>query len=213
MKLAFKQGIMDNKESEQIEDERETNKIRLSLFVDNLKNNSFSEAVFEQTEKLQSELNETINNFIKNQNENFGYLDTEFLEDKLSALSEMSIVYAFKDFEINLKKLLKATYGTDTKEFYRWDFISDFLNSKKIKLTEIKGYKEVNQLRNINNHIKHSISNKISDKDKINDIPEFKSLKYLSHYELDDFYNRIKNFPYIFLDDLSTKIYADLYEI
>lgn len=206
---------MNDRESEEIEFERETSKIGLDLFVDNLKENSFSKAVFEQTEKLQKELNDTITDFLNDQqksdqNEYYYHLDTEFIEDKLSALSEMNIVYAFKDFEINIKKLLGAAYGIDAHEFYKWESILSFLKSKKIKPSELTGYQEINDLRKLNNHIKHSTSQKIND--KITSIPEFKELKYLRHYELTEFFNRIKDFPYTFLYALSTEIYKDLYE-
>lgn len=206
---------MNDRESEEIEFERETSKIELGLFVEKLKENSFSKAVFDQIEKLQNELNDTITDFLNaqeesNQNEYYYHLDTGFLEDKLSALSEMNIVYAFKDFEINIKNLLRAAYGIDTHQFYKWEEILKFLQSKNIKPSELKGYQEINDLRKLNNHIKHSTSQKIDN--DITSIPEFKELRYLRHYELTEFFNRVKDFPYIFLDALSTEIYKDLYE-
>jgi len=204
-----------NRESEEIEFEREISKIGLETFVDNLKENSFSNTVFEQTEKLQKELNETVTEFLKaqeksDQDEYYFQLDTIFLEDKLSALSEMNIVYAYKEFEINLKKLIGAAYGMDTREFYKWESIISFLKSKNIKPSELNGFQEINDLRKVNNHIKHSNSHEIND--KIKSIAEFRELKYLRHYELTDFFNRIKNFSYTFLYSISTEIYMNLYE-
>ena len=54
---------MLNKESDKIETERETSKIGLDLFVDNLKENSFSKAVFEQTENFKMNLMTLLLNF------------------------------------------------------------------------------------------------------------------------------------------------------
>lgn len=206
---------MIEKTFEEIEFERETSKIGLDQFVDNLKENSFSEIVFKQTEQLQKELNEKINDFfnshpIPDQGEFYYYqLDTDFLEDKLLALSQMNIIYAFKDFEINVKKLLKASYGIDPSEFYKWESLLTFLKSKNIKPSELQGYKEIDELRKINNHIKHSTTQKIND--KIKNIQEFKELVYLEHRELITFFTRIKYFPYTFLYSLSNEIYKDLY--
>lgn len=206
---------MNDKESNQIESKRETSKIGLNLFVDNLKDNNFSKAVYEQIEKLQKELDDSITDFLNiqqqsDQNECNYYLDTEFLDDKLTALSEMNIVYAFKDLEINIKKLLRAAYGIDVQDFYKWKSILNFLKLKKIKASELNGYQEINDLRELNNHIKHSTSQKINN--KIKSIPEFKEHPYLRHYELNDFFNRVKDSPYTFLDALSTEIYKELYE-
>jgi len=206
--------MMSKNRPDEIESIRETSKIGLELFVYNIKENSFSSAVFEETGKLQQELNKQVKEFISQQAENqydeFYYLDTEFLEDKLTALSEMNIVYAYKDFEINVKKLLESTYKIGVKEFYKWESILSFLKSKGIKPSTLKGFEEIDQLRQLNNHIKHCTSQSITP--KINNIQEFKDLRYLRHYELTEFFNRINNYPYIFLENLSAEIYKNLYE-
>jgi len=197
-----------------IEHYRETSKIGLELFVHNLKENSFKDAVSELIDDLQSKLNTQITEFLKfqeqddNANQNY-HLDTYYMEDKLLALSEMNVVYSYKDFEINIKKLIGASYGIDTKDFYRWNIITDFLKSKNIKYSELKGYQEINQLRKVNNSIKHAT--KGIDKD-IKSISEFSELKHMRHYELSDFFNRVKEFPNEFLDALSSEIYKNLYD-
>ena len=203
---------LDNPNS--IEHYRETSKIGLELFVHNLKENSFKDAVSELIDNLQTKLNDEISEFLEfqkqdeNANQNY-HLDTYYMEDKLLALSEMNVVYSYKDFEINLKKLIGASYGIDTKEFYRWNIITDFLKSKNIEYSELKGYQEVNQLRKVNNSIKHAT--KGIDKD-IKSISEFSELNYMRHYELSDFFNRVKEFPNKFLDALSSEIYQNLYD-
>ena len=203
-------------ESDDIFIERNMNQNGLISFVENLKGNSFSEVVFEQTESLQKKLNKRIEDYIKNQGESYIddayylHLDTEFLEDKLSALSEMNIVYAYKNFEINFKKLISVAYGISIKEFYKWESIINFLKSKGIKPSELEGFQQVNDLRKLNNHIKHSTSRKIDN--KIKSIAEFSKEEYLEHNSLSLFYKRIKNVPYTFLDNISTEIYKNLYE-
>lgn len=203
---------LDNPNS--IESYRETSKIGLELFVVNLKENSFKDAVSELINNLQTKLNSEISEFLEFQEEDDNanqsyHLDTYYMEDKLLALSEMNVAYLYKDFEINIKKLIGASYGIDTKEFYKWNIITDFLKSKNIKYSELNGYQEISQLRKVNNSIKHAT--KGIDKD-IKSISEFSELNHMRHYELSDFFNRVKVFPNKFLDALSSEIYKNLYE-
>ena len=84
--------------------------------------------------------------------------------------------------EINFKKLISAAYGISIKEFYKWESIINFLKSKGIKPSELEGFQQVNDLRKLNNHIKHSISRKIDN--KIKSIAEFSKEEYLEHNSL-----------------------------
>lgn len=205
---------MNNLEKKSIEHYRERKKMDLELFVQNLKENSFKDAVSDLIDSLETKLNDEVSDFLEflkqdeNANQNY-HLDTYSMEDKLLALSEMNVVYSYKDFEISIKKLIGHFYGIDTKQLYRWGAITDFLKSKNIKYSELKGYNEVNQLRKVNNLIKHT-TKEIDE--KIKSISEFSQLNYMRHYELSDFFNRIKEFPYLFLDALSSEIYKDLYD-
>jgi len=191
----------------------EINKIHLALFVEKLKNNSFNDSVDGLISRLQSELEkknaEFLNFLEEGNNANQGYyLDTNFLEDRLLALSEMKVVYAYKNFEINIKQLIGGAYGVDTKIFYEWKEITTFLKSKEIEYIHLKGYQEILDLRNVNNSIKHSthgIDNKIKY------ILEFSKINQMRHFELSEFLDRIKDFPNKFLDDLSSKISDNLY--
>jgi hypothetical protein len=201
---------------DEIDTDRYMSQSGLMSFVDNLKGNSFNEVVFEQTEKLQEKLRKKIKEFTENQDEScmhnahYLHIDTGFIEDKLNALAEMNIVYAYKDFEINLKKLISAAYQTEKKEFYKWETIMEFLKTKDIKPSKLEGFKEVNDLRNLNNHLKHSVSSKIDS--KIKGIKEFNGQDYLEHESISLFYKRIKNVPYTFLYAVSSEIYKDLFE-
>jgi hypothetical protein len=206
--------MTENFNPEQIDYYRETYKIGLDMFTFNLKQNTFDESVSEVVRKLQAELNEEIENYIeiqydpKNTGQTYA-LDIDYLEDKLLALIEMNIVYVYKDFEINLKKLISASYNVNAKEFYKWENVANFLKSKNIKITDLIGFEEINQLRIVNNSVKHSTS--IID-EKVKKISEFVELKYMRHNELIQFYKRTKDFPFKFLCSLSTEIYKDLYE-
>ena len=201
---------------EEIHYQRESNKIGLETFTLNLQDNNYGNSVKELVNSMQTELDEKVFEYIVfqeskgNDMSHMYYLDTEYLEDRLMALSEMNVVYTFRNFEVHLKKLITAAYSVSPKEFHRWDKITSFLRSKSIKFDEFEGYIEVIQLQKINNSIKHSF-NLVNDKTQ--KIPEFTDTPFGSlHDKLNEFIERIKDKPYKFLEKLSNEIYKDLYE-
>lgn len=132
-----------------------------------------------------------------------------YLEDELFALFEMKIIYAFKHLEINIKQLLFAAYQDNyINRQFKWDSIIQFLNSKKIIAKDLNDYENINQLRNVNNSLKHS--DKVIDQ-SIKNISEFKEKDILSYYELELFYNRIKESPNTFLTSLASFVFKDIY--
>jgi hypothetical protein len=199
----------DSMEPHEIESNREYSKIYLQQFVDNLNAENFIDSVEEIINTLDEQLTNELNNFYEFQRNNpEGYsVDTDYLEDKLRALTEMNIVYSYKEFEINLKRLIKMTYKVDTKELFKWESIKAFLKTKNINITTLKGYNEVDQLRQVNNSIKHSSS----IDDKIKGIKEFKGREHVNYSNLYKFHKRVKKQPYIFLQSLSDSIYDNLY--
>ena len=137
-------------------------------------------------------------------------VDIVFIEDELKAISETKIIYGYKHFEINLNKLIRVSFGRNNNiKTFRWEDIKNFFKSKGIIISQIKGYDKLNQFRLINNMIKHS-DYKIDS--KIQAIREFSHSTEISHRELLNFYNRIKQCPQIFLSSLIREIWNHLYE-
>ncbi|MCZ2084486.1 MAG: hypothetical protein LC112_09445 [Flavobacteriales bacterium] len=132
------------------------------------------------------------------------------IEEEILALLEVQIIYAFKHFEINLKKLVRAAYNDESfDKNYKWESVKQYLNSRNINIKTIKNYAEVNQLRDLNNAIKHSETYFENDYlQKL--IPEFQG-KNISIRNLFKFYKRIKDCTNSFLHSLSLEIYNDLY--
>lgn len=136
--------------------------------------------------------------------EEIGYLD-----DELYALNEMKIIYAFKHLEINLKKLLSASYGdSSVSKQFKWENLKQFVNSKEINISAVEGYIEVNKLREVNNFLKHSDI----EYAPIKKIIGIKSDAKINSESLEKFYSDLKKYPNIFLISLANKIYQDLYE-
>ncbi len=141
-----------------------------------------------------------MHNYIKN---------ISFLEEELTTLYEMKIIYAFKHLEIEIKNLISAAYNDKSiSKSSKWDNLINYLKSKKIEMNDIKQYREVNQLRIVNNSLKHS--NEQLDKSLIG-IEEFKEAEYISYEILERFYSRVEDSSGTFLSFLSFAIYDNLY--
>ena len=191
---------------------RETRKIGLQTFFINLQNNNYDTTtnnLITQLKAQLSDLNQKKSNLINQELSNCA-MDIYFLERELLAISEMKIIYAFKNFETHLIWLLKASYNSEVpKRIFKWETIKDFLLSKKIRLSAIHGYEEINQLRLLNNSIKHSLKAKPSD---LGDIREFQGKEDVQFQDLLDFYNRVEGQIIIFISSLSDEIENDLYQ-
>jgi len=122
----------------------------------------------------------------------------------------MIIVNDYKEFELVLKRLLKASLDFDEKDFRSFDNLKHLVKGKGIKFAEIKNYNDINDLRKVNNHIKHTKINEIPD--ELKQILEFRKAGNLSYLELMQFHRRIKDLRYNFIFDLKEKIYSYLYE-
>jgi hypothetical protein len=136
-------------------------------------------------------------------------LDIIYNEEQLLSLVEMKVLYAFKSLEINIKKLLQAAFSLQsTKDFYKWDNLIKFLKNKNIDVKTFESYLKVTQLKSVNNSIKHSDDYETS----LTSIPEFKNSEKITYIKIDHFYNRIKDTPDAFLQELVLAIYNELYE-
>lgn len=225
---------MDNFFMNEFEMRRESNKISLDTFTFD-KYNNLDYSLKKIIEDLRSKLNESYAEHKKwweihdEQPKKFRELeeianqtghslftqmheyidDANYYEEELYVLFEVKIIYAFKHFEINLKKLLSASYNDKAVgKRYKWENLIEYLKAKDINVKSLEGYDEVDQLRRVNNSLKHS--NDFDD--SISNIVEFKQKKPSSYRELEKFYNRVKDSPNIFLKKLCGEIYKDLYD-
>ncbi|RTL12991.1 MAG: hypothetical protein EKK56_06055 [Flavobacteriaceae bacterium] len=185
---------------------REINKLGLETFFLNLENNHYDYNINNLVIDLENKIKTLEEKEIKNHDDE---IEIIFLYKELFAISEMKIIYAYKHFEIHLKFLIKASYP-DTKEssFFKWESVVDFLKSKNIKLSEISNHKEIEELRNLNNSIKHS-RNLINNKTK--NIEEFTNKKEIDYKDLLIFYKRIEKASSDFIFSLAKHIEKDLY--
>jgi hypothetical protein len=160
-----------------------------------------------QKQEDNAELFET--SYSENADEHDNLSDIIYIAEEIQAYEEMKVIYAYKHFEIHFKRLMSATYpNLSSRELYRWENSMAFLKSRGIKPAQLDSFKEVDELRRVNNAVKHSAETD-TETEKIS---EFVGKQNFSYGDLGSFYERVKNTPAIFLESLSTAIYNDLYQ-
>ncbi|EOW6614243.1 hypothetical protein ACOZZ1_002031 [Vibrio fluvialis] len=138
------------------------------------------------------------------------YYDAQMLEDQLLSLSEMKIISLFKSFEIVQKELINVAFeNVNTRELYLWENVKSLFNSKNINYGRLSGYENINQLRIVNNNIKHS--HVIDGEVNRLGIKEFKGSDVFTYESLDKFYSRVSGGVEAFLETLSESIINHLF--
>lgn len=119
----------------------------------------------------------------------FDIVDTrQNISNQLNIAAELKIIYAYKSLEINIFKVIKIAYPEfELKESFKWENTKAFFKSYKIDLTKLEGYIEVDDLRKVNNNIKHS--DKVSS--NCQHILEFKEKVDFEEVSLNSFLTRI----------------------
>lgn len=156
--------------------------------------------------------NKIITHLKTNKEDSFPFFDDldqnnneiRWVSEHLKIISEMRIIYLFKSVETNIKSIIEIAYPAEkSNNLYRWDFLKTFLKNKNINLTEIPDYKDINELRKVNNSLKHN--SEFSDEILI--IKEFNFDIYdLDYKNMDNFYNRLKMLTAKFVRTISKKI-------
>ena len=85
------------------------------------------------------------------------HFDLEVSKEKLKSLVEMKVINLYKTYEIILKELISHTFPNQSnKSLYQWENVKGLMAEHEIKFGEINEYPFINQLRLVNNNIKHS---------------------------------------------------------
>jgi hypothetical protein len=130
--------------------------------------------------------------------------------NQLYALNEMRVIYLFKDIEIEMKSLLNTAFSrVNIRKLFNWEIIATVCKENGIKLEEIDGYKEVNELRQINNSIKHS---DFLDDNCLNILGLNKPEEEDFSEGLESFCNKVEPKIAIFKEELAKKVANELYE-
>lgn len=200
-------------------DIREMNKIGLDSYLEDYEFPDLEELLKDAIEKLHADLKEAgkeyeeaVEKETSNEYSDVPYIVDEIfsIQERLLSVYEMIIVNDYKEFELIIKRLLKASLDFDEKDFRSFENLKPLLKNKGISLAEVDNYNDINDLRKVNNYIKHSKIREIPD--DLKQIKEFRSTKNLSYLELMLFHQRVKDLRYNFIFDLKGNIYSYLYE-
>lgn len=132
------------------------------------------------------------------------------VEAEVFALYELKIMYAYKYFEIRLKELSRNAFKDwPQRRMFKWPEIVKFYESKNIKLEELRNYLEVDQLRSMNNSLKHHDG---EIEEEIKNLPEFKGITHVQVGQLKKFNERIRDTPKEFISALASTIYDQLFK-
>lgn len=110
----------------------------------------------------------------------------EALKDVVNLTYELTIIALYKKVEITTKKAIKILYpNIEQKNLYRIDFLKQQLKNHGIDIVTFTNYKAMNELRLLNNCIKHSglVNNELAE---YNGWIEGKSLNYIEKTEKPD---------------------------
>lgn len=178
----------------------------------------------EKIQDIEQEINEHKENsmdFDENGRPSESYLDLfselgglhyeiDFLSEQRLSIEEMKLVCLYKNFEILMKEIIISSFpDADVDKLFKWDNLKTFFKSYGMLIGDIKNHNLIDQLRVVNNNIKHS--NIIDEKVERANIVEF---EYKDKYDcecLSEFYDRVRNEPIKFLEYLAKKIIEYLF--
>lgn len=130
------------------------------------------------------------------------------INQEIFSLCEMAIIYLFKNLEIAIKRTIKIAYPqVNTRDLFNWKEMNNFLSSKDIDVNKLKGFKEFDELRKVNNNLKHGeyITSEVKT------IKEFKGMEKFEFPNLMEFYVRVRDMCEKFLSEIGNSIIQDLY--
>lgn len=129
------------------------------------------------------------------------------LEQQMAVIAEMRLVYLYKSFEIELKKLLKSAYNASARALSSADDQIAFLKTKGLYARRIAGFAEVNELRTIVNNIKHGTELNA----KAKRIPEFANSVHVIYDQGTIFYKRVAPMVNKHIEVISEQVFKTLY--
>lgn len=218
-----------NSNIDEIAEQRAMEHLWFCQFLDELSTNKLDSTVEESVAILENALEEA-NSKAFEQYEETNYHDStqiDIISSQLKDIYEVKIIFLFKNVEINLKKIISMAYNITFDKNSNWSTILTILKSKNINYnTTGLPYKEVNQLRIINNSIKHSY-NEMSE--GMLKIKEFKrnllkaenkgskrridfAKKTVFYEDLKEFYHRVEDPTRIWINKLGFAIHSDLFK-
>ncbi len=131
-------------------------------------------------------------------------------KDSLLSLAEMRVIFLFKTIENAIKEILVIAFPkTQKKSLYRWDVMMNLLKNNGVEVGKLDGYDAANQLRIVNNNIKHSSN--IAEETRKNSY--WKHETNFTYENINTFYNSINKLVLKFMQGLGEAVVLAVYEI
>ncbi|MFA0525283.1 hypothetical protein AB4517_17040 [Vibrio sp. 10N.222.52.C3] len=83
------------------------------------------------------------------------------------ALIEMKVMFLYKEIEIRLKQIIFTYYSQKTSHLSNLKALNSCFSANGIDLDELSGYQFIDDLRRVNNDLKHSLKINASKKIKV----------------------------------------------
>jgi len=83
------------------------------------------------------------------------------------ALIEMKVMFLYKEIEIRLKQIIFTYYSQKTSHLSNLKALNSCFSSNGVDLDELNGYQFIDDLRRVNNDLKHSLKINASKKIKV----------------------------------------------
>ena len=129
------------------------------------------------------------------------------LEQQMAVIAEMRLVYLYKSFELELKKILKSSYNAPARALSSAKDQIAYLNAKGIDAGLIAGFPEIDELRIIVNNIKHGTELDA----KAKGVPEFANSVHVTFDQGTTFYKRVAPLVNKYIEVLSQQVFKTLY--
>lgn len=135
--------------------------------------------------------------------------DIEMNEQQLYCFSEMKIVHLFRAYEITLKKVIRTALPSENeKDFFNWEKLREFCKRNEFDIKSVPSYSEIDQLRLVNNSIKHSSDIDLRVK---KGVPQFSEEDEFTYVTLSHFYLSVRGHLLPFLQGIAAGLEYHIY--
>lgn len=140
---------------------------------------------------------------------NYEY-DIEMNKEQLYCFSEMKIIHLFRAYEVTMKRIVKTAFpAANERDFFNWEKLLTFSRVRGVTLKNLEGFDEVNQLRVVNNNIKHSSG---VSPEVIKLVPYFSESTYFTLESLNGFYLNVRDCILPFLQAMASEFDKAVFE-
>tara|TARA_R110002020_G_scaffold293535_5_gene509243 strand:- start:179877 stop:180479 length:603 start_codon:yes stop_codon:yes gene_type:complete len=171
--------------------------------------NSFNRMADRMVKELQEEIGLKRKEAEKSKDK-LRYFEIDFKKESIQTILELKIINEYRCLEVLLKSLFSKAYIlTEKDSFSDWPSLCKTIKRRGVVLSEVNGYKEAYELKQVNNCLKHS--NKLLNiNNRTKHIYEFRKANKPDENSLTHFYQRVQPKVLVFVKCFTDKIVENL---